>query len=73
MTRAMFVGAGVGLLGRSGVGDCGVVSWLLSSSVDNSWITGGEVEGTFTEGCFVSVPRWFLCLQPRLSAACSIG
>ena len=40
MTRAMFVGAGVGLLGRSGVGDDGVVSWLLSSSsVDNSWTT----------------------------------
>ena len=35
--RAMFVGAGVGLLGRFGVGDGGVVSWLLSSSsVDNS-------------------------------------
>ena len=26
VTRAMFVGAGVGLLGRSGVGDGGVVS-----------------------------------------------
>ena len=31
MTRAMFVSAGVGLLGRSRVGDGGVVSWLLSS------------------------------------------
>ena len=41
MTRAMFVGAGVGLLGRSRVGDGGVASWLLSSSsVDNSWTTG---------------------------------
>ena len=37
MTRAMFVGAGVGLLGLSGVGDRGVVSRLLSSSsIDNS-------------------------------------
>ena len=45
MTRAMFVGAGVGLLGRSGVGDGGVASWLLSlSSVDNSWTTGVEVD-----------------------------
>ena len=61
MTRAMFVGAGVGLLGRSGVGDRGVVSWLLSSSlVDNSCTTGGEVEGTFIGGCLVSVPSWFL-------------
>ena len=58
MTRAMFVGAGVGLLGHSGVGDRGVVSWLLSSSsVDNSWTTGGKVEGTLTGGCLVSVPR----------------
>ena len=61
MTRAMFVGAGVGLLGRSGVGDGGVVSWLLSlSSVDNSWTTGVEVEGTRTRRCLVSVPCWFL-------------
>ena len=61
MTRAMFVGVGVGLLGRSGVGDRGVVSWLLSSSsVDNSWTTGVEVEGTHTGGCWVSGPRWFL-------------
>ena len=61
MTRAMFVGAGVGLLGDFGVGDRGVVLWLLSSSsVDNSWTTGGEVEGTLTRGCLVSVPRWFL-------------
>ena len=37
MTRAMFVGAGVGLLDPSGVGDRGVVLWLVSSSsVDNS-------------------------------------
>ena len=61
MTRAMFVGAGVGLLDHSRVGDRGVVSWLLSSSsVDNSWTTGVEVEGTRTVGCLVSVPRWFL-------------
>ena len=61
MTRAMFVGAGVGLLGRSGVGDGGVVSWLLSSSsVGNSWTTGVEVERTHTGGCLVSVPCWFL-------------
>ena len=61
MTRAMFVGAGVGLLGGSKVGDGGVVSWLLSSSsVDNSWTTGVEVEGTCTGGCLVSVPYWFL-------------
>ena len=57
MTRAMFVGAGVGFLGCSGVGDVGVVSWLLSSSsVDNSWTTGVEVEGTRNGGCLVSVP-----------------
>ena len=37
MTRAMFVGVGVGLLGRSRIGDRGVVSWLVSSSsIDNS-------------------------------------
>ena len=61
MTRAMFVGAGVGLLGRSKVGDRGVVSWLVSSSsVDNSWTTGVEVEGTRTGRCLVSGPRWFL-------------
>ena len=58
--RAMFVGAGVGLLGHSGIGDCGIVSWLLSSSsVDNSWTTRVEVEGTCTWNCLVSVPRWF--------------
>ena len=57
MTRAMFVGAGVGLLDRSGVVDHGVVLWLVSSSsVDNSWTTGVEVEGTRTRGCLVSVP-----------------
>ena len=61
MTRAMFVGAGVGLLGRSGVGDGGVASWLLSSSlVDNSWTIGVEVDGTRTGCCLVSVPYWFL-------------
>ena len=61
MTRAMFVSAGVGLLDRFGVGDRGVVSWLLSSSsVDNSWTTGVEVEGICTGGCLVSVPHWFL-------------
>ena len=61
MTRAMFVGVGVGLLGHFGVGDRGVVSWLVSSSlVDNSWTIGVEVEGTGTEGCLVSVLRWFL-------------
>ena len=61
MTGAIFVGAGVGLLGRSGVGDGGVVSWLLSSSSgENSWTTGVEVEGTHTGGCLVSVPYWIL-------------
>ena len=61
MTRAMFVGAGVGLLGHSGVGDGGVASWFLSlSSIANSWTTGVEVEGTRTGGCLVSVPCWFL-------------
>ena len=60
MTRSMFVGAGVGLLGRSGVGDGGVVSWLLSlSSVDNSWTTRVEVEWTCTGCCLVSVSCWF--------------
>ena len=59
--RAMFVGAGVGLLGRSGVGDRRVISWLVSSSlVDNSWTTRVEVEGTGTGGCLVLVPRSFL-------------
>ena len=58
MTRAMFVGTGVGVLGRSGVGDGGVVLWLLSSSsVDNSWTTGVEVEGTRTGRCLVFVPN----------------
>ena len=61
MTRAMFVGAGVGLLGGSGVGDGGVALWLLSSSsVDNSWTTGVEVDGTRTGRRLVSVPCWFL-------------
>ena len=57
----MFVGAGVGFLGHSGVGDGGVALWLLSSSlVDNSWTTGVEVDGTYTGRCLVSVPCWFL-------------
>ena len=64
MTRAIFVGVGVGLLSRSGVGDRRVVSWLVSSSlVDNSWTTGIEVEGTHTGGCLVSDPRWFLACK----------
>ena len=59
--RAMFVGAGVGLLGHSGVGDGGVGSWLLSLSlVDNSWTTGVEVGGSHTGRRLVSVPCWFL-------------
>ena len=53
----MFVGAGVGLLGRSGVGDGGVGSWLLPSSlVDNSWTIGVEVGGSRTGRRLVSVP-----------------
>ena len=62
MTTAMFGGAGVGLLGRSKVGDLGVVLGLMpSSSVDISRTTGVEVEGKGTGGCcLVSVPRWFL-------------
>ena len=61
MTRAMFVDDGVGLLGRSGVGDGGVALWLLSlSSVDNSWTTGVEVDGTRTGRCLVSIACWFL-------------
>ena len=49
MTIAMFVGAGVGLLGCSVVGNGGVGSWVLSSSsVDKSWVTGVEVVGTYT-------------------------
>ena len=64
MTRAMFVGAGVGLLGCSGVGDGGVASWLLSSSsVDNSWTTGVEVDGTCTGRCLVFIPCWFLACR----------
>ena len=60
--RAIFGGTGVGLLGRSGVGDLGVVSGLMpSSSVDNSCITRVAVEGKGTGGCcLVSVPCWFL-------------
>ena len=59
--RAMFGSAGVGLLGRSGVGDGGVGSWLLSSSsVDNSCTTGVEVDGARTGRCLVFVPYWFL-------------
>ena len=62
MTRAIFGGAGVGLLGRLGVGDLGVVSGLMPlSSVDNSYTTRVGVEGKSTGGCcLVSVPRWFL-------------
>ena len=57
MTRAMFVGVGVGLLGHSRVGDGGVASRLLSSSlVDNSWTTGVEVDGTRTGRLLVSSP-----------------
>ena len=60
--RAIFGGAGVGLLHRSGVGDLGIVSRLMPlSSVDNSYITGVAVEDKGTGGCcLVSVPRWFL-------------
>ena len=58
---AMFVGAGIGLLGRFGVGDGGVGSWLLSSSsIDNSWTTGVEVGGSCTGRHLVSVPCRFL-------------
>ena len=58
----MFGSAGVGLLGRSRVGDRGVGWGLMSSSlVDNSYTTRVEVEGTGTRGCYlVSVPCWFL-------------
>ena len=53
----MFVGAGVGLLDRSGVGDGGVGSWLLPlSSVDNFWTTGVEVGGSRTGRRLVTVP-----------------
>ena len=58
---AKLVGARIGLLGCSVVGDGGVGSWVLSSSsVDNSWITGVEVEGTCTGRRLVSVPCSFL-------------
>ena len=61
MTRAMFVGAGVGLRSHSGVGDGGVISYLLSSSsIDNSWTTEVEVEETCIGRCLVSVPYSFL-------------
>ena len=61
VTMAMFVGAGVGLLGCSVVGDGGVGSWVLSSSsVDSSWITRVEVDGICTGRRLVSVPCWFL-------------
>ena len=54
---AMFVSVGVGLLERSGVGDGGVGSWLLSSSsVDNFWTTRVEVGGSRTGRRLVSVP-----------------
>ena len=53
----MFVGAGVGLLGRSGVGDGGVGSRLLPlSSVDNSWTTGVDMGGSHTGRHLVSSP-----------------
>ena len=58
----MFVGAGVGLLDRSGVGDGGVGSWLLSSSsVDNSWTTGVEVVGAVPDVAWFPSPAgsWF--------------
>ena len=60
--RAISGGIGVGLLGRSGVGDLGVVLGLMPSSlIDNSCITGVVVEGKGTGGCcLVSVPCWFL-------------
>ena len=58
---AMFVGAGVGLLGCSVVGDGGVGSWVLfSSSVDKSWITRVEAGGTCTGNRLVSIPCSFL-------------
>ena len=62
MTKAIFGGTGVGLLGRFGVGDLGADLGLMpSSSVDNSCITGVAVEGEGTGGCYlVSVPHWFL-------------
>ena len=62
MTRAIFGGTGVGLLGRSGVGDLGAGLGLMpSSSVDNSCITGIAVEDKGTGGCYlVSLPYWFL-------------
>ena len=61
MTRAIFDGVGVGLCSRSGVGDLGVISGLMPSSlVDNSGTTRVEVEGKGTGGCcLVSIPRWF--------------
>ena len=62
MTRAIFGGTGVGLLGRSRVCDLGADSVLMPlSSVDNSCITRVAVEGEGTGGCcLVSFPRWFL-------------
>ena len=58
---AMFVGAGVGLLGCSVVEDGGVGLWMLSSSlVDKSWITRVEVGGTCTGRRLVSVLCSFL-------------
>ena len=62
MTRAIFGGAGVGLFGRSRVGDLGVISGLMPSSlVDNSCTTGVGIEDKGTRDCcLVSVPRWFL-------------
>ena len=73
MTRAMFGGAGVGLLDCSGVGDRGVISWLMSSSsVDNSCTTGVEVEDTCTGGCcLVSFPYWFFACN-RIWVPCAV-
>ena len=72
MTRAMFGGASVGLLGRSEVGDRGVVSGLMSSSlVDNSYTTGVEVEDTGIGLLLGFSPPLVPCLRPGLSVACS--
>ena len=62
MTKAIFGGTHVGLLGRSGVGDLGAGLGLMpSSSVDNFYITGVAVEGEGTGGCcLVSISRWIL-------------
>ena len=57
----MFVGAEVGLLDCSVVGNGGVGSWVLSSSsVEKSWITRVEVGGIRTGRRLVSVLCSFL-------------